>query len=334
MLVSMLSFLLISVLGTIITSASAMTDGNCRTMVSGVHVHSVPFQRSDPSSPWCYASSFVLPSDECIDNEESIGNSNANGSVNERNSDYNYPNNRNFLASQVWPSARVAASKLLKLSDPEWDTCELGCGPGLPSLAIAARNARYQRDGDGGGGNISRRIGRSIATDIDAFSLDLVIAAAQDQDLHSSSTTIGGRIGGGGGKGKRSDGHPWIETRIFDLLDESAILPDVDLYLMSDVFESRDVARGAAFHTAKVLKRGEGRKVWVFAQNDRSQRDWYVQYLKKFLTESLLLPTSKTETEDPSLHWALEWSPIQPELRGKNEGLWLCDVDETIVNYG
>ena len=33
----------------------------------------------------------------------------------------------NFLATQVWPSARVASNAVLELADANWKVCEFGC---------------------------------------------------------------------------------------------------------------------------------------------------------------------------------------------------------------
>ena len=68
------------------------------------------------------------------------------------------------LATQLWPSARVAARALEKL--PSFGSAlELGAGTGLPSLAAARAGARV------------------LATDRDATSLAYAAAAADDQGL-------------------------------------------------------------------------------------------------------------------------------------------------------
>lgn len=145
----------------------------------------------------------------------------------------------NFLATQVWPSARVAAMAILEHADPTWQVMELGCGPGLPSLSAAAKGCRV------------------VATDLDTLALELVEAAANEQGLE-------------------------VETQQFDLvrntLDKS-LLQRLDLVVSSDVFESEAVAKGAARVTQQCLE--EGLRVWVFAQSDRAQREFYIEALQQ-----------------------------------------------------
>jgi hypothetical protein len=105
-------------------------------------------------------------------------------------------------------------------------------------------------------------------------------------------------------------------------------LPIADLYVLSDVFESADVARGAARLTLEVLRRrtrdeppGPGPFVWVFAQSDRAQRDIYLEEVKRGLGDG------------GSLTWTpLEMGPPPPSSASQSR-LWLCDVDETRVKY-
>jgi predicted nicotinamide N-methyase len=177
----------------------------------------------------------------------------------------------NFLATQVWPSSRLAAAALQKYMDPAWVVCEFGCGPGLPSLAAAKLGAT-----------------RVVATDIDSFALELVEEAAAQQRLAN------------------------IETSYFDLTANKEPLPTADLYLLSDVFESGRVARGAAHFTDKALDAGA--RVWVFAQTDRAQRDDY-------LKELCLIRNS-----------SISWNEMD-DFDGR-QALWLCNIDETAVNYG
>ena len=183
--------------------------------VLGVPVHCVPLQRDDTNSPYCLAASATAGL-----------NLNENGLQ------------INFLATQVWPSARLAAAAVKRYLDPSWVVCELGCGPGLPSLTAAKQRAT-----------------RVIATDLDAFALQLVEKAAEAQKLVN------------------------IETRQFDLTEIDEQLPPADLYLLSDVFESTSVALGAAHLTMKALS--SGAYVWVFAQTDRAQREVYLEELRK-----------------------------------------------------
>ena len=131
--------------------------------------------------------------------------------------------------------------------------CELGCGPGLPSLTFADM---VSRDG--------RRLGqlRVWATDLDEFALRLVEQAANDQSIA-------------------------LATQRFDLVQDQPLnLPKADLYLLADVFESTSVALGAAQCTANVLQNGAS--VWVFAQSDRVQRETYLHELRALLQDPLL----------------------------------------------
>lgn len=212
--------------------------------IAGVRVHEVPLRKNDPSSPWCYAASIGGDGD-CIP----AGN---------------------FLATQVWPSARHAAWTLEEHADPCWAVCELGCGPGLPSLAVARKRK---------GSSV-----RSVATDLDPFALRMVEAAAAKQKLD-------------------------LSTQLFDLTSDDP-LPPADLYLLSDVFESSHVARGAAAHTRRALRAGA--RVWVFAQSDRAQREVYLSELRF--------------GDDSDLEWSSKFV-------GDRAKLWLCDVDETAVKY-
>ena len=272
--------------------------------VQGLRVHRTPLRRrqqQDEPSPYCFVLSSML----------------------------DVPTRSNILATQVWPSARVAATTLEELiinedsdfsahSNSQRETkervkftvCELGCGPGLPSLAAALLSNTREMQFDL----------QVIATDVDEFALDLVNSAATEQGLNDI-----------------------ISTRVLDLIEagredwdekkNNAWINDVDLFVMADVFESSDVAIGAARLTQRVLsltednrnERGNQRqevhrkpkRVLVFAQTDRSQREVYLEELQKNL----------------SLHSSsLAWKP--PELYGLEERLWLCDVDETLVKYG
>jgi predicted nicotinamide N-methyase len=151
--------------------------------------------------------------------------------------------------------------------------CEFGCGPGLPSLAAAKRNAN-----------------KVLATDLDTFALELVARAAAEQGLN-------------------------VETQRFDLVkDDLDNLDRYDLYIMSDVFESQQVARGAAHITQQALSTGSS--VWVFTQSDRAQREVYLEELRNLL-------------KSDSLNWqSVEKGPPT------SSPLWLVDVDETKVRYG
>jgi predicted nicotinamide N-methyase len=146
----------------------------------------------------------------------------------------------------------------------------MGCGPALPSITAAKLGAS-----------------RVLATDIDAFALDLVKEAVVAQKLENT------------------------ETRQFDLTSAEAF-PSADLYILSDVFESGAVARGAAQLTHKTL--ANGARVWVFAQTDRAQREEYLKELNRIRGSSL------------------SWKAFDDFEH--SQALWLCDVDETRVSYG
>ncbi|KAL3913312.1 MAG: hypothetical protein SGILL_006542 [Bacillariaceae sp.] len=218
------------------------------------------------------------------------------------------PPTSNFLATQVWPSSRVAARALEEYGEsigvnannnPENKSvttiCELGCGPGLPSLTAAVCAARKTWK--------QQYPCQVIATDIDDLALELVMAAAEEQSLESV-----------------------ISTRNYDLIAaewDGEWMDDVDLFVMSDVFESEAVAKGAAKLTQRVLDNTNNdtynTKLWVFAQSDRAQREVYLQELRKIMSP---------KDEIISRGW------ISFEDYDSKSRLWLCDLDETKVNYG
>jgi len=282
--------------------------------VRGLVVHRAPLRRQQQEdqqvelSPYCFALSSML----------------------------DLPTESNILATQVWPSARVAAMSLEErilangsnfclLSNGgsklkgmcRFTICELGCGPGLPSLTAAAVAAA----------SLTEKIDfRVIATDVDDFALDLVKAAAKEQGLDQI-----------------------VSTRPLDLIqcgsedwaeEKNAWMEDVDLFVMSDVFESNAVAAGAAKFTQRVLSWNDNdameqedqmsrkrKRMWVFAQTDRTQREVYLQELQRLSLELL------EKDEDGSLSTqSLKWKAS--ESYDLKDRLWLCDVDETIVNYG
>ena len=191
----------------------------------------------------------------------------------------------NFLATQVWPSARFASFEVQKHVASTWTVCEFGCGPGLPSLTAASLGCSV------------------LATDLDEFALDLVQYAAHEQGLN-------------------------VKTQRFDLITDSydqnkqaiqciheCLGKKIDLIIFSDVFESADVARGAAHLTNYFLSQGS--KVWTFAQSDRAQREAYVSELNELL--SLEGCDSLSFTDAPY---------------SSKASLWLCNLDETKVVYG
>ena len=100
---------------------SMILNPSPRTLpVSGVNVVPVHLRRADPSSPWCYAASLspLIPINEY--DEQSLF----------PQSQSPLPLGTNFLATQVWPSSRVASCIIERYVDPAWTVCELGCGPG------------------------------------------------------------------------------------------------------------------------------------------------------------------------------------------------------------
>jgi hypothetical protein len=318
--------------------------------VRGLPIHRVPLrqqqQQQQQQSPYCYALSSIT----------------------------DLPSSSNFLATQVWPSARVAAkileerfligdifttsssstSKIIRNDDDDeskskstkkkkFTICEFGCGPGLPSLTVAAAAAATSTSTTTTTTTTTTKV-HVIATDVDEFALDLVNAAAIEQGLDSSM----------------------ISTRIYDLINDNdsneneCWMDDVDIFIMSDVFESAAVAIGAARLTHRILYKqntttrsnnnnnnnNNRAKFFVFSQNDRAQRDVYIRELR-----NLILLQSKQEEEEakvgggdqrdndelisssslPSLS-SLVWST--PESYNPDDLLWLCEVDETQVNYG
>lgn len=232
-----------------------------RNDVLGIDVNPVPLFKDDTTSPFTYAVSDITKLQ---------------------------PNN-NFLATQVWPASRMAAEQLIFLQSLNKQQhneiksiCELGCGPGLPSIAAAKL--------------LDCNV---IATDIDPLALELVNAAAYDQKLSSK-----------------------IRTEIVDLT--KSYLPEADIYLLSDVFETSDVATGAASllynNVLCSSSSAEDKKqIWVFCQSDRAQRD-------VFLNELKILCNDET----------LEWKKKSQIIENFNsmQRLVLWDVDESEVCYG
>ena len=241
-----------------------------------VSVVSVPLHRGDDNTPWCYAASmspFLGDADH-----EVISPS--------------LPDGSNFLATQVWPSARAASAVIEKHICRSWTVCELGCGPGLPSLTAAKCGAK-----------------RVLATDVDNFALELVEASAREQGFLDE---------GDGRKGR-------FQTLQFDMLSKTP-LPPADLYLISDVFESSSVAEGAAFHIQNALSAnnskssGNKSRFWVFAQQDRAQRETFLRLMQDYYN-------SVAASERKILEWSSNHSP------DKDEELWLFDLDEIHVRY-
>lgn len=254
---------------------------------SHLSLHQVHLRNNDPSSSWCYAAT-VDPTKERVDNELAQESS------------------FNFLATQVWPSARSASFFLEQYVDAvrirsinnsiprdnsdgndssSWKICELGCGPGLPSLVIAGLNLPQVH---------------VIATDLDELALVLVNKAAKEQNFLN------------------------LVTERVDLTGDPNIIHklNADLYVMSDVFENSAVAKGAAEITMKALD--HGKRVWTFAQSDRAQREIYLQELEKLGAVKYGL---------------VEWRATE-DYANENadhlcmDQLILFDLDELTVNYG
>jgi predicted nicotinamide N-methyase len=192
--------------------------------VQGIACHAVHLQHNNEDSPFCLAASSAM---DLMQLQPPL----------------------NFLASQVWPSARVAAQALQIHMRPHLRVCELGCGPGLPSLTAAQLGAP-----------------RVVATDLDPFALQLVEAASQAQGWQDR-----------------------VVTQPLDLMSANQdAIPPADLYLFSDVFESARVARGAAEVSRLVLEQSDEAKIWVFAQSDRACREDYLREMRTILKDPSL----------------------------------------------
>ena len=242
-----------------------------------LRLHPVRLRPQDTvNSPWCYALT-VDPTHA-----------------------YTLPIQYNFLATQVWPAARVAATALQYISphliEPSFRNkklvvCEFGCGPGLPSLTFA-KTCKDTTTGD--------QV-HVIATDVDPLALNLVKQAAFEQGLDHI-----------------------VSTQIFDLVQDT-LIPQADLYILSDVFESSVIARGAARVVLSILSRSQAR-VWVFVQSDRVQKDVFLDELN----HPIMHPSHSTPLDD------LRWNgtgDIHPNMTLPQQRLWLCEFDELMVHY-
>ena len=201
--------LLLFIFGMTLSSTIALVSP-----LAGFSLHKVKLRNND-SSPYCFAAT-VDPTKETVDIKY------------------------NFLATQVWPSARQASFVLEKYVDRSWKVCEFGCGPALPSLVMAGLG-----------------LPKVFATDLDMVALNMVEKAANEQGFDNLVT-------------KRVDLTAEPENILKSI--------NADLYLMSDVFENGAVAQGAALFTIKALEAGS--RVWTFAQSDRAQRDIYLKELE------------------------------------------------------
>ena len=275
-----------------------------------INVTPVPLRRDDVSSPWCYAANLTPPI--VVDDDDGDEDSNPSTPTPTPSSRSLLPPGTNFLATQVWPSSRIASKVIEQHMAPSWTICELGCGPGLPSLTAARSGAS-----------------RVIATDVDPIALELVRAAAIEQGMIESENNI---IDFSPGTDQR------LTTRIFDLTSKDNLLPEADLYILSDVFESSAVAEGAAWHVQTVLSKNRSRmssrgdftpleekeqstsRVWVFAQSDRAQRDFFLRQVKEWY-----------KNNDNMLPRQLDWK--MDHVPDHNNELCLFDLDETTVEY-
>ena len=263
---------------------------------ASINIMPVPLRRDDPSTPWCYAASLspFIPLDDDKNDDSTTFTSST------------LPLGTNFLATQVWPSSRIASTIIERYMDKSWSVCELGCGPGLPSLTAAKNGAR-----------------EVIATDVDELALEMVHAAAIEQGFLPNNTYEVGI------DYNVEEIQQQFVTRRFDLTSQNEQLPNADLYILSDVFESSAVAEGAAWHIKTILsenrqniirKTNDGKRVWVFAQSDRSQRDSFLASMREWFDENC-------DGEGRILDWTMNHNP------DPDEQLWLFDLDETMVEY-
>jgi predicted nicotinamide N-methyase len=228
-------FLLLILIGTHSYHISLSAKQPRRTTVDGIPIHRVPLRFDDPHSPYALA---VTTYDDVTTMPLTDARS------------------FNFLATQVWPSARTAARTLEEWyqSTTDCTLCEFGCGPGLPSLTAALLGAS-----------------QVYATDVDDLALALVRQAALDQGITNR-----------------------VSTSLFDLTNTANdLLPKADLYLFSDVFENAAVAKGAAHVTARIVD--QQRCVWVFAQSDRSQREIFLRELQGLFKDPTLTWSRSTK---------------------------------------
>ena len=218
--------------------------------ISGIPCHRVPLRPKDDNGPFCLAVSSAM---DLMNAKEFQGGAPLN-----------------FLASQVWPSARVAAFALetYYLDLAQSTICEFGCGPGLPSLAAAKWGAS-----------------KVIATDLDPLALQLVERASKEQHLDHVVTT------------QRFDLTANLDQEDGDY---TKTIPKANLYLFSDVFESSHVAMGAAQVSRIILQSSDTAKIWVFAQSDRAAREDYLKAMKTHLGNDSLkwTPLDQYESED------------------------------------
>jgi Lysine methyltransferase len=271
--------------------------------VQGRAVHRVPLHHQGVQSPYTFAVSHGVGGMD----------SNCNSHNNDEPTTIQVVTPYNFLATQVWPSARFAARVIEQylsqhlLVDMAGTNpiilCEFGCGPGLPSLTAATlyHNCHV------------------IATDIDVLALELVRQAAMAQNVSDRVT-----------------------TQLFDLTNTCTNrIPVADIYIFSDVFESSLVAKGAANITLRILKEFTNSTIWVLAQSDRAQREIYIKELQQQLQDPTLT-WSQHDSQPPVPHHMLtshnhdrnNSMMIHNTDQTWKDRLWLCNIDETQVFYG
>ena len=152
-----------------------------------------------------------------------------------------------ILASQIWPASRQLAYDWPQITDSfPWQlqrVCELGAGSGLVGLAAARASP----------------LADVYITDVDDLSSLLVDAAAAEQGLTN------------------------VRTGHFDLCDAGELPADVDLYIMSDIFVTTEVAAGAARRCVEAL--AAGACVIVAAQAERVARETFLSHLRATAAE-------------------------------------------------
>jgi len=312
-------------------------------------VHPVRLRPQQLNSPFCYA----LTVDPTF-----------SSTVKTKSSFLPYDSSYNFLATQVWPASRVAASvlqsyflsllqsnKTIIASHPPitktptessnithiypCTVCEFGCGPGLPSLTIAkvVHDALLNDNNKHSHDTLAPPPIHVVATDIDPMALQLVSQAAKDQNLTSK----------------------FISTERFDLLSQpgEVSIPQANLYILCDVFESKHVIQGAARIIHSILYQQptsslvsppdllHKRQVWIFCQSDRIQKETFIEEFHNVCRQykESLFYHPQQEVEDDDDNWEdIQWEKLTLPLHSNHlipstKRLWLCEFDELIVPY-
>jgi hypothetical protein len=243
----------------------------------------------------------------------------------------------------------------LSSSTTKWKLCEFGCGPGLPSLTAAHTNHYSQ----------------VVATDLDEFCLELVQAAAKDQGLEhivrtqvldltkDPKTLLGARM-------MDDDGDSESDASSPSPSPSNGWVADIDLFVMADIFENAEVAKGAAAWTKFLLNDNlQYDEVNQISPNTlgSNQNGGSLETHNSFSGEESHLNQDMTKPAPPKNHhrpriWVfaqsdraqreiyletlkeicgkgaedLKWLPL--EECNDNDSLWLVDLDETQVQYG